>query len=227
MMRANHLTAEEIIKYMDTSDLSEGYLLWMEEVSEHLLTCSDCQRRLHQVIIVDSICEDGGLEAGLRLLAEEEKIREKIDKETARKRKHVFVMDESEGAACARMTGFPLSEDPDKVKHYSFGIADVKRATGAVRGADTENGASDAGVSAMRPITLELCGPNLIIKIAEEVVKQQIGDSRQRFRVVMEPTNREPLKAEAVRDEAGGCYVAKLELAGLPSRFQIYLEEID
>lgn len=91
MMRENHLSAEEIMKYMDTLDLSEEYLLWMEETSEHLMTCNSCYQKLRQAMLVESICEEGGLETGLRLLAKEEKIigeiNKKLEKELGKERK--------------------------------------------------------------------------------------------------------------------------------------------
>lgn len=101
MMRESHLTAEEIIKYMDTSDLSEEYLIWMEEVSEHLLTCYSCHQRMRQTMLAESVCEEGELEAGLRLLAKEEKIigkiTKKLEKTLVEQRKRRDKMDKQNG----------------------------------------------------------------------------------------------------------------------------------
>ena len=96
MMRDSHLTAEEIIKYMDTSDLSEEYMLWMEDVSDHLLTCYSCHQRLCQALLTESVCEEGGLEIGLRLLAREEKIIGEIDKKPELDRERKTDEDRSE-----------------------------------------------------------------------------------------------------------------------------------
>lgn len=91
MTRNDHLTVEEITQYLDTSDLSEEYLLRMEEISEHLLSCDQCQRSLRKALSVESIFEEGGLSAGLRLLEKEEKIigeiNEKLEKELGKERK--------------------------------------------------------------------------------------------------------------------------------------------
>ena len=96
MMREKHLSAEEIMKYMDTSDLSEEYLLWMEKTSEHLMTCHSCYQKMRQAMLVESICEEGGLEIGLRLLAREEKIIGEIDKKPELDRERKTDEDRSE-----------------------------------------------------------------------------------------------------------------------------------
>ena len=34
-----HLTTDDLIKYMDTTDISEEYLLWFEGITEHIESC--------------------------------------------------------------------------------------------------------------------------------------------------------------------------------------------
>lgn len=257
MMRADHLTVEEIIKYIDTSDLSEEYLLWMEEVSEHLLTCDECQRRLRRALIVDSICEDGGLEEGLRLLAEEEKIREKIGRETAEKRKLENKTKDTKKDSrlkkgfrqkkdsrlkddhLLRVPAYEMDEGEGaacaqiinipqrKVEIYDFHIEDLLRRPGVARGADAENKSDAVIPDADHPIIPEICGDKLIVKVSGELVYRQLGSTGQRFNVVLCRTEESPIRKEAFWNEAGGYYVAKFDRFGSSHTCYIYLEKID
>ena len=73
-----HLTIEDIDKYMDTSDLSDSYLLWMEEISSHLMECEECQQRLQKAVIVDQFCEEENLKNVIKLAEQEAEIKRNI-----------------------------------------------------------------------------------------------------------------------------------------------------
>lgn len=218
MMRANHLTAEEIIKYMDTSDLSEAYLLWMEEVSEHLLSCNECQGRLRKALIVESICEDGGLQAGLQLLAKEEKIRVDFWNRDWERRQAL------EPVAC--VTGFPNNQgynNHDYLRRFTFSTIGLRRAAAAVRGSDAEDRKNTADTNARQPIMPEICGDKLIVKVAGELVREQLGIAVQKFNVVLCPTGKEPMRKEAAWNEAGGYYAAEFDIGEVGEQFEVWI----
>lgn len=77
-MEQTHLTLQDIMKYLDTSDLSEEYLLWMDKVSEHLTGCTKCQEALHKAMDAEYICEQNGFNSIAAQVCEEEKIRKDI-----------------------------------------------------------------------------------------------------------------------------------------------------
>ncbi len=52
----------------------DDFLDGMEEITEHVMECSQCQERLHKAMNVDSICDEEGLAEGLKLLKYEEEI---------------------------------------------------------------------------------------------------------------------------------------------------------
>lgn len=73
-----HLSVEDIEKYMTSSDLSEDYLLWFENVSEHLQGCKKCRDALQRAIALESLNEEAGLCRALKLAEQEEEIRRSI-----------------------------------------------------------------------------------------------------------------------------------------------------
>ena len=218
MMRENHLTAEEIIKYMDTSDLSEEYLLWMEEVSGHFLSCNECQRRLRKALIVESICEDGGLKAGLRLLEKEEKIRADIWDRKWEMREALEPV--------AYMTGFPNNHDDnnhDYLRRFTFSMTNLKRVAVTVRGSDAEDRKDTAAPNADHPIIPEICGDKLIVKAAKELVREQLGPAVQKFNVVLCPTGETPIRKEAAWNAADGYFVANFDISEVGEKFEVWI----
>lgn len=73
-----HLTQEEIIKYMDTSDLSEEYMLWLEEAQEHVDDCALCQEQLRGFLAVEQVCEADMLSQGITWMGKESDVRRNI-----------------------------------------------------------------------------------------------------------------------------------------------------
>ena len=222
MVRKNHLTVEEIIKYMDTSDLSEEYLLWMEEVSEHLLSCDQCQRSLRKALIVESIFEEGGLSAGLRLLEKEEKIREDYQKRNWEVRE---AREALEPVAC--VTGFPNNQNynnHDYLRRFAFSMTGLKRVAIAVRGFDEEDRKKAVVPNADHPIVPEICGDKLVVRVAGELVREQLGLAVQQFNVVLCPAGKTPVKKEAIRNEAGGYFAAEFDIGEVGEKFDIYIE---
>lgn len=239
MMRDNHLTAEEIIKYMDTSDLSEGYLLWMEEISEHFLSCSTCQTRLRKALIVESICEEDGLAAGIRMMVKMEKAKktEKKPKESIfRRRKDVvwkekdleFIPEAYESMAsasyeCAQSIFTP----PDKIVHYMFSKSALIQKASTVRGAEAESTTTAMNGHARQPIAAEIiCGRKLIVRFSKEAVQEQIGNAGPVVRVAVRTQGYDAIVKEAVLNETDGQYVAEFDIYEIHrNQIEIYLEK--
>lgn len=214
MTRNDHLTADEITKYLDTTDLSEEYLLQMEEISVHLSSCNQCQNVLRKALVIESICEEGGLAAGLRLLPKEEKVRRDVRFRDGEMRQAL------EPVAC--VTGFP--NNYDHLRRYVFSMTNLRRTAAAVRGSDVEDKRNAANLNADHPIMPEIYGDKLIVRVIKEPVQEQIGIAGRCFNVVICPEGAPPIEKEAVWDEAGGCYVAEFDVGEVGERFQIYIQ---
>lgn len=77
-MQEAHLSYEELEKYMDESDLSESYLYWSEQVTEHLDICEHCRKRLDKMFMISELWKEENIEASVRLVGKEEDIKRKI-----------------------------------------------------------------------------------------------------------------------------------------------------
>ncbi|MDD6038285.1 MAG: hypothetical protein PUD20_05770 [bacterium] len=70
-----HLTQEEIIKYMDTTDLSEEYALWLEEAQTHVDDCVLCQEQLRRFLTIEHVCEADMLTQSIAWMEKESDVR--------------------------------------------------------------------------------------------------------------------------------------------------------
>ena len=73
-----HLTQEEIMKYMDTADLSEEYIRWSEEAQTHVDNCALCQEQLRRFLAVEQVCEADMLTQGIDWMEKESDVRRNI-----------------------------------------------------------------------------------------------------------------------------------------------------
>lgn len=243
MMRDSHLTTEEIIKYMDTSDLSEDYLLFMEEVMEHMSRCHFCRHRLQKALTVESICEEGGLAAGLRLLAKEEKIKNRIREEVnngsrteiltgilkkIRKKKDDDIWEVDPYAeqyaayeSVAQQYGIPVNIE----RRFKFSMMDLIRENSA----DLAGGSNTADGSSEPQVVPEICGDKLIFRISKEVVQELNWRTGQMVRVKLSSGNELPIVKDAVWDEADERYVAEFDVNENIGRFviDVYVEDAD
>ncbi|MCM1261547.1 MAG: hypothetical protein NC313_02410 [Butyrivibrio sp.] len=194
-MRDKHLTAEEIIKYMDASDMSEDYLLWMEEVAEHMEICDVCQKRLHRAMTVESVCEEEGLAEGLKLMEHEEEIRKNI------LIAHLSRMQEQE-----RIAKLIRHIRDGYVERFAFSTSELRRSAGAVRGAEPQYG---------QRVTLEKSEDKLFLKIP--------GRSGSKLTVILQMEDEELIIKEALWDEACGQYVAVVDGFIRGEKVEVYL----
>ena len=73
-----HLTLDEIKKYIDDTEESEEYLLWMETVSEHIDGCELCEKRIQKALITEAVLREEHMGDLLKLAQQEEEIRKNI-----------------------------------------------------------------------------------------------------------------------------------------------------
>lgn len=214
-MRDKHLTSEEIIKYMDASDLSEDYLLWMEETAEHILTCDVCQEKLNRAMTAESICDEEGLAAGLKLMEYEEEIRRNI------LITHLYRMREQ-----ARIAELIKHIQSGYVERFAFSMTDLRRSAGVVRGTDQQYG---------QQVTLEKSENKLLLRIPGEMGKEgRIGteevsdnDRKNKLTVILHMEDEEPVIIEALWDEACRQYVAEVDGCGRGEKLEIYVDSYE
>lgn len=197
-MRDKHLTSEEIMKYMDASDMSEEYMLWMEETAEHILTCDVCQEKLNRAMTAESICDEEGLAAGLKLMEYEEEIRRNI------LIAHLARMREQE-----RIAELIEHIRSGYVERFTFSAADLRRSAGVVRGTDQQY---------EQQVTLEKSENKLLLRIPGEMGK------KSKLTVILHMEDEEPVIKEALWDEACGQYVAEVDDCGQGEKLEIYID---
>lgn len=197
-MRDKHLTSEEIIKYMDASDMSEDYLLWMEETAEHILTCDVCQEKLNRAMTAESICDEEGLAAGLKLMEYEEEIR-----------KNILITHLNRMQEQTRIAELINHIRSGYVERFTFSMADLPKSAGVVRGTEPQYG---------QQVTLEKSENKLLLRIPGEMGKES------RLMVILCMEDEEPIVKEAFRDEACGQYVAELDVCEPGETLEIYID---
>lgn len=211
-MRDKHLTSEEIMKYMDASDMSEDYMLWMEEASEHILTCDVCQERLNRAMTAESVCEEEGLAAGLKLMEHEEEIR-----------KNILITHLNRMREQARIAELIDHIWSGYVERFTFSVADVRRGAGVVRGTDPQHG---------QQVTLEKAEDKLLLRIPGRMGKENRtgteeicdNDRQNKLTVILHMEDEEPIIIETLWDEACGQYVAELDGCGRGEKLEIYVD---
>ena len=193
-MMQKHLTAEDMIKYLDTSDLSEEYLLWMEKVSNHLAVCTKCQEALQRALEADFVCEEEGLQDALKSASREEEIRKSI-------------------LICKLQKQESLSEvirllrEQNTVPHV-LQMADLQGKAEAVRG--EKNPAVSKGA--------EFCCENgrLLVNVYDK------GDN-QKMTVVLERKDADPIVRTATWDEGKGQWTASFEIGNQDAEVEVYI----
>lgn len=218
MMRKKHLTTEEMTKFMDSSNLSEDYLLWMEEAAEHVMGCSQCQERLHRAMTVDSICDEEGLAAGLKLLEKEEEIRRELLVASLKR------LQEQE-----KVEEFIRGIQNGRAERFVFSMMTPPRRTGAVRGADAVS-TIDADIGQgmkktpeKQTVILEQYEDKLLVKISGAMGKDGNTVKEEKTPVLVCVEGEEPKVEKAVWDEACGQFVAELDTSVVKKQFEIWM----
>lgn len=76
-MQREHLTYEELERYIDDNDLSEEYLCWSEPITEHLDDCAFCRQQLDNLFLLSELMDEKNMPDAMRLVGKEEEIRRK------------------------------------------------------------------------------------------------------------------------------------------------------
>ncbi|MBO5292994.1 MAG: hypothetical protein J6B10_07440 [Lachnospiraceae bacterium] len=191
-----HLTVEDIEKYLNTSDLSEDYLLWLEQASAHLASCESCQKTLQRAMSADAVCEEAGLQEALRLAEKEDEIRRSI-----------LICKLSQMREQTRMAEIIRLLQTGAVSPYILQMSDLSGRQTAVRG--------ETGKSAEE---LELTCEDGRLKI-----NIYGRDSGHPVTVLLEQEGEPPVVCEALWEEASGQWSAVLDAPRQESTFELYI----
>lgn len=196
-----HLTAEDLDKYMDTSDLTEDYLLWMEKASEHLSKCPQCQKALQKALDEDCICEEEGFAAALTLAQQEEEIRRSI-----------LICKLQQMEQQERMAQLIRKLQSSAAIPYVFQMKDIQKKAGIARGEDRGSAISDHQ-------------QGLEITCEEHVLKVIIPhhSKEQQVTVLLEQPKKTPMICEAIRDKIRDQWIAEFPVWDTTIPFEIYV----
>ena len=199
-MNERHLTRNDLQKYMDTSDLSEAYLLWMEQVTEHLLECPKCQAALQKLMLIDSICEEESCAEALELATQEEAVR-----------RDLLIAKLQQMQEQARMAEVIQKLSEQAVSPIMLQMSDLQRRAGVVRG--------DAEQHRMQLPK----GAEVTAQDGKVVVKVTKQDSEEAVTVLLDRKGLEPSVCEAVWNESEQCYVAEFMVSDSQEEFELYI----
>lgn len=120
-MLQRHLLIADYEKYLDTADISEEYLQWLEPVSLHLQECEKCRGTLNRIMNIDFLCEEG-LGAALDLVDKEAQIRRVLFAEKIREQWLIKQL-----ADTIRMKQVIDSIMSNKIQRFRNNITDIKK----------------------------------------------------------------------------------------------------
>lgn len=202
---STHLTLEEIEKYLDTSDMSEEYLLWMEQISTHVENCEICWKRIDKVMISGTLMEEDNFGKILKLAQQEEEIRRNIlicklyqmsqDNNTKEEVKQSLmqVMEKMHKQA---------------IQAYIFQIAAMQRRAGVARGEEVFFQKEDG---------LEIFYDKKCLHVYYK------DEPTKKFTAVLNCEGRKPKVSHALWVEEKECFAAQFELEDPQTKFEIYL----
>lgn len=196
-MMQTHLTVQDLMKYLDTSDLSEEYLLWMEKISGHLTACERCQEALHRAMEADCICEEEGLQNTMKLASQEEEIRRSI-----------LICKLQKLQQQERMAEVIQLLQKNATVPYVLQMADLQRRTGIARGKKMEADSQKADFSYE--------SGRLVVRVSDK-------GNNQKVIIVLEQKDTDPIVCEALWDETEKQWTADFELSNPSSEFEIYI----
>lgn len=200
-MRETHLSIDEMEKYIDTSDLSEEYLLWMEEVSEHVLNCQRCQQALQKAMLIESISDEWGLQSALELAAKEEEIR-----------RNLLIAKLQQMQEQARMAEVVQRLTQGAIQPLVMQRRDLQRRAGVARG--------ETGSNVKLPQGVEITA-----REEQILVKVPSQDSARHVTVLLDRKGLQPEVREAVWNESEKVWTAEFTIANPQETFEIYVIE--
>lgn len=202
-----HLTWEEIEKYIDTSELSEEYLLWMETVSEHLDACKICQKRIQKAVAIEAALEKENFGQMLELAQQEEEIRRNI---LICKLYQMSQDDSTKAELKQAMTQIMQKMQQQVVQAYILQAVAMQQRAGVSRGEEYFVKREDGLEISYTDSLLQVCFTK---------------DSSKSYSVVLNQDGKAPQIAGAVWSDVKDCFVAEFEIEDTLTEFEVYIVE--
>lgn len=207
---STHLTIEDLEKYMDTSDLSEEYLLWMEGINQHLDECERCQKLLDKAIEIEYVCEEENFADMLKLAEREEEIRRNM---VACKLMQMCQSDETQDAAKVIMIEAIKQLQMNAVHSYVLQLSAMPRYATVARGEEEYALKSEGG--------MEITTENGVLQL-----KTAESDKQKKFTAVLDRKENSPMVCEASWDEETQKWIAKFDMADVPDQFEVHIIDV-
>lgn len=205
-----HLTTEDLIKYMDTTDMSEEYLLWFEGINGHIESCETCRQLLEKAIRLESTLQEENFGQLFKLAEYEAEIRRSI---VACKLQMMYSQDLTRNVAGTIVAEAIRQLQVNAVKSYMLQMSSVAGRAGVARG-------EEGGLS----LTKE-DGVEILVEDSELLVKTDAMDNQKKFTAVLDRKEKSPMVCEAVWEEEKKQWVAKFNMDELMEQFEIYIIE--
>lgn len=196
-MERTHLTIQDIMKYLDTADLSEEYLLWMDQAADHLAVCPKCQEALQKAMNAEYICEEDGFDRVAALTPYEAKIR-----------KDIIICKLLQMQQNERMATVVQLLQNNAVLPYILQLSECRKGMGISRGNDHSDHSEKA---------------EFINRDGQLVVRIPGTLPDQKRTIVLERDGEEPVIREAVWDEETKSLTAQFPMADPDAEVELYV----
>ena len=201
-----HLTWEEIEKYIDDSDVSEEYLLWFQQVSEHIEACELCQNRIQKAVIMEEMLEEANINHMLKLANQEEEIRRNI---VICKMYQMAQDNNTKEDLKQGLQQMIQKMQQDVVKTYFLQAMSMQKRAGVARGEKVSlgNGKDD----------LRTEYEDGILRVYRN------NEPKKEFSAVLNRKEKNPQIAKALWVEETECFVAEFKMNDIKTDFEIYI----
>lgn len=199
-MEQTHLMIQDIMKYLDTADLSEEYLLWMDQAADHLAACPKCQEALQKAMNAEYICEADGFDRVAALTPYEGKIR-----------KDIIICKLLQMQQNERMEAVVHLLRNTAVLPYVLQLSECQRGMGISRGNDHSDHLDHSEKA------------EFINRDGQLVVRIPGTLPDQKRTVVLERNGEEPVIQEAVWDEETKSLTAQFPMADPDEEVELYV----
>lgn len=205
-----HLTTDDLLKYMDTTDMSEEYLLWFEGVTGHIEACESCSRLLEKAIMLESSMQEENIGQLFKMAEHEADIRRSV---VAHKLQMMYSQDSTRNAASTIVTEAIRQLQVNAVKSYMLQMSSMVGRAAVARG-------EGDGVSLVKEDGVEI-----LVEDSELLVKTDDMDNQKKFTAVLDRKEKSPMVCEATWEEEKKQWVAKFNMDELMEQFEVYIIE--
>ena len=201
-----HLTWEEIEKYIDDSDVSEEYLLWFQQVSEHIETCELCQNRIQKAVFMEEMLEEDNFNHMLELANQEEEIRRNI---VICKMYQMAQDNNTKEDLKQGLQQMIQKMQQEVVKTYFLQAMPMQKRAGVARG---------------EKVSLGNDKDDLRTEYEDGILRVYCNnDPKKEFSAVLNIEGKNPQIAKALWMEKTECFVAEFEMDDIQTDFEIYI----